>query len=69
MKDFTLYPYQAGEVVVMRKAHPCGSREWKVERASAEITLRCLGCGHLLRMKRRDVEKATKEVKPPVVEA
>lgn len=62
MQDFKLYPYQAGDRVLLRKAHPCGSHEWEVLKAGADISLMCTKCGHRLRMKRRDLEKATKQV-------
>lgn len=62
MKDFTLYPYAAGDRLLLRKAHPCGSKEWEVIKAGADITVMCAKCGHRLRMKRRDLEKATREV-------
>lgn len=33
-----------GDVVRLRKAHPCGSERWRIERLGADIGLRCLGC-------------------------
>jgi hypothetical protein len=33
-----------GDVVRLRKAHPCGSYEWEVVRVDAEIGLKCLKC-------------------------
>jgi len=33
-----------GDVVRLRKAHPCGSYEWKVVRVGADIGLKCLKC-------------------------
>ena len=35
-----------GDVVRMRKPHPCGSYEWKVVRLGADIGVRCCGCEH-----------------------
>ena len=37
---------QPGDVLTMKKAHPCGSREWLVLRVGADFKLRCLGCAH-----------------------
>jgi hypothetical protein len=34
-----------GDVVRMRKAHPCGSYDWEVVRLGADIGIRCQGCG------------------------
>ena len=35
-----------GDVLTMKKPHPCGSREWEVLRVGADFRLRCRGCGH-----------------------
>jgi len=42
-----------GDRIALRKAHPCGSREWRVTR----IGLVCAGCGHRILMDRLDVER------------
>ena len=46
-----------GDRIVLRKAHPCGSREWRVTRLGADIGLVCEGCGHRILMDRLDVER------------
>jgi hypothetical protein len=33
-----------GDIVKMRKPHPCGSSEWEVVRLGADIGIRCSGC-------------------------
>jgi hypothetical protein len=45
-----------GDVVRLRKPHPCGSREWLVDRLGADIGLRCQGCGRHVLLERRDLE-------------
>ena len=45
-----------GDVVRLRKAHPCGSREWLVDRLGADIGLRCQGCGRHVLLERRLLE-------------
>ena len=34
-----------GDILVMKKAHPCGEKQWKVLRTGADFRMRCLGCG------------------------
>ena len=34
------------DVLVMKKAHPCGEKRWTVLRVGADFRLRCVGCGH-----------------------
>ena len=43
--------------ILLRKAHPCGSRQWRVTRIGADIGLVCEGCGHRILMDRLDVER------------
>lgn len=45
-----------GDVVRLRKVHPCGSREWQVDRLGADIGLRCQGCGRHVMLERRALE-------------
>ena len=41
------------------KAHPCGSKQWRVLRTGADFKLRCCGCGHELMGARSKFEKRT----------
>ena len=45
------------DLVRLRKAHPCGSREFRVARLGADIGLICIGCEHRILMDRLDVER------------
>ena len=49
-----------GDVVRLRKPHPCGSYDWTVVRLGADIGLRCHGCGRRVLLPRRDLEKRLK---------
>ena len=49
--------------MTLKKAHPCGSREWQVMRPGMEYRLKCLGCGHILLMNRDALLKAVKSVR------
>lgn len=46
-----------GDLLRLRREHPCGSREWRVDRLGADIGLVCAGCGHRILMDRLDVER------------
>ena len=54
---------QVGDVLTLKKAHPCGSQEWKVLRVGADFRLQCMGCGHQVMMARRLVEKNVRGVR------
>jgi len=46
-----------GDVVRLRKPHPCGGFEWEVTRLGADIGLRCLECGRRLMLPRSTLER------------
>jgi hypothetical protein len=45
-----------GDVVRLKRRHPCGSDEWLVDRLGADIGLRCAGCGRHVLLERRALE-------------
>ena len=55
--------YEVGDIVKLKKKHPCGSFEWEILRVGADFRLKCLGCGHMIMIDRKTVEKNTKELK------
>ena len=50
-----------GDVVRLRKPHPCGGFEWDVVRLGADIGLRCRTCSRRLLLARSVVERRMKE--------
>ena len=52
-----------GDVLELKKQHPCGSKEWKVLRVGMDFKLKCAGCGHELMIPRSKAEKSIKKVK------
>ncbi len=63
--NYYLYPFQTGAVLQLKKKHPCGSWLWQIQRVGADISLKCMTCGHLVTMPRQKLEKAVKSVKGP----
>ena len=59
---FFLYPFETGDVVTLKKPHPCGGREWNIQRVGSDITLVCAKCGRMMILPRRDLEKACVQV-------
>ena len=51
-----------GDVLELKKEHPCGSRRWLVLRVVMDFKLRCEGCGHELMLPRSKAEKSIKRV-------
>ena len=54
--------YEVGDVVKLKKSHPCGSSEWEILRVGADFRLKCMGCGHMVMVARKMVEKNTKKL-------
>ena len=51
--------YEVGDIVTLKKAHPCGSKEWEILRVGADFRLKCMGCGHQIMVPRRDMLEST----------
>lgn len=54
--------YEVGDVVKMKKTHPCGSDQWEITRTGIDFGLKCLGCGRRVMIARPKFEKAVKAV-------
>lgn len=53
---------RVGDVLEMKKAHPCGSKTWKVMRIGMDFRLICSGCGHELMIPRGKIEKNIRKI-------
>ena len=53
---------QVGDILKMKKQHPCGSLEWEVLRIGADFRLKCAGCGHQIMIRRVKAEKNVRGV-------
>ncbi len=53
---------QVGDVLTMKKPHPCGSNQFLVFRTGMDFKLRCKGCGHEMMVRRSKIEKHIKSV-------
>lgn len=51
-----------GDILTMKKQHPCGSKEWEVTRIGADFKLKCCGCGHIVMLPRVKVEKNVRKI-------
>jgi len=52
------------DLVRLRKAHPCGSYEWRIIRLGADIGLECLGCNRRILLTRRELSRRMKIILP-----
>lgn len=53
---------QLQDILVMKKAHPCGSKEWVVKRTGMDFRLHCQGCGHEVLLPRSKAEKNIRQI-------
>jgi len=49
--------FNLGDIVRMKKQHPCGSHNWEVVRMGMDIKIKCCGCGRLVMLPRSEFEK------------
>lgn len=53
---------RVGDVLELKKEHPCGSKSWLVLRVGMDFRMKCQGCGHELMLPRSKAEKAIKKI-------
>jgi hypothetical protein len=51
-----------GDIIRLKKQHPCGSNEWQVVRLGADIRIECTCCRRLILLERGILEKRIKAV-------
>jgi len=55
---------KTGDIVRLRKAHPCGSYDWEVVRVGADIGIKCLKCKRGFLLERNVFERRLKTIVP-----
>ena len=53
---------KVGDVLTLKKKHPCGSIAWRTLRIGADLKIKCLGCGHEIMASRGKIEKHVKKI-------
>ena len=53
---------RAGDVVRLKKAHPCGGFDWQVEKVGFEIRAHCLECNRQISLIRSEFERRVKTI-------
>lgn len=54
--------FYVGDIVELKKQHPCGSKQWKILRVGADFRIECMGCRHLVMLPRVKFEKSVKKI-------
>jgi hypothetical protein len=57
VKNFCL-----GDVVEMKKGHPCGANAWEIIRVGADIKVKCCNCSRIVMIPRSKFEKDVKKI-------
>ncbi|MDQ2085178.1 DUF951 domain-containing protein [Herbivorax sp. ANBcel31] len=54
--------FNIGDIVELKKQHPCGSKQWEITRVGIDIKIKCMGCGHQVMLPRIKFEKSVKKI-------
>ena len=54
--------YEVGQIVRMKKKHPCGSDLWEVQRVGMDFRIMCKGCSRSVMISRKIFEQKVKEI-------
>ena len=53
---------RVGDIITLKKQHPCGSKDWEVLRIGADFRLKCKGCDHQIMIPRPQAEKNIRNI-------
>ena len=53
---------KVGDVLELKKPHPCGERKFRVMRVGSEVRIVCIGCGRDMVLDRIKLEKAIRRL-------
>ena len=56
---------EKNDVLLMKKEHPCGGKEFLVLRSGADFRIRCKGCGREVMVARQKIERHIKQIIRP----
>lgn len=54
--------FNLGDIVEMKKTHPCGTNNFEIIRIGADIKIKCVGCGRIVMIPRRKFQKDAKKI-------
>ncbi|WP_373230399.1 DUF951 domain-containing protein [Cohnella sp.] len=54
--------FELGDIVLMKKQHPCGANEMEIIRMGMDIRIKCVKCKHSILLPRMKFEKSLKKV-------
>lgn len=54
--------FNLGDIVEMKKHHPCGSSNWEIIRLGADVKIKCVGCQRIIMLPRSKFEKDVKKI-------
>ena len=54
--------YNIGNLVVLKKGHPCGENKWEIMKLGADIRLKCTKCGRIVILPRIEFNKKIKKI-------
>lgn len=61
-REEMIVKFNVGDLVELRKPHPCGCKQWQILRTGMDFRLKCTGCGHMVMVPRVKFEKDLKKV-------
>lgn len=54
--------YSVGDIVSLKKGHPCGENRWEILRTGADIKIKCLGCERQIWLTRIEFNKRVRKI-------
>jgi hypothetical protein len=53
---------EIGDILILKKGHPCGTNRWEIIRVGADVKLKCTGCERIVMLDRPTLNKRIKKI-------
>lgn len=57
-----MYEFSEGDIVTLKKKHPCGSYKWILLRNGVDVTIKCVECDRIVKLKRTEFNRRIKKI-------
>jgi hypothetical protein len=53
---------KTGDIIILKKEHPCGNNKWQIVRLGTDIRIKCIKCQHQVLIQRSVLERKIKGI-------
>ncbi len=61
-----MYEFAVGDIVTLKKVHPCGGYQWELLKNGVDVTIKCVTCQRIVKLNRMEFNRRIKKIEKVV---